>query len=167
MSFPLSPSDNDTYTSAQGTVYKYSTANAAWRISTVNYGLTGIQGTTGSAGSQGATGAGLVDPWQFTEFDIGSVTGAVAVNLFRGSKQKLSIRGTLTVYTAPTGVAGAGTYTLKVVNDSCSAFTYTGIKWPAGVAPVWTTGITGSVDIATVYYDGTSFFGQAGLNFKQ
>lgn len=57
MSFPINPSDGDTYTNLLGTRYKYSESNKAWRISSQEIiGATGMQGETGLAGSTGLIG---------------------------------------------------------------------------------------------------------------
>ena len=39
------------------------------------------------------------------------------------------------------------------------------VKWPSGTAPTLTT-TASSVDIVSFYYDGTNYYGQAGLNFS-
>ncbi len=40
------------------------------------------------------------------------------------------------------------------------------VKWPtAGTEPTWSSG-GGEIDIVSFYYDGTSYFGQAGLDFQ-
>jgi len=57
MSFPIGPSDNQLYTNALGTVYKYVAADGKWIIvSQEIQGYTGAQGVTGLVGVTGIDG---------------------------------------------------------------------------------------------------------------
>jgi hypothetical protein len=60
MSFPLTPSSGDDYTTSLGYVYRYVTDHWDYRThpTTPIYGATGIQGTTGIQGSVGLQGSG-------------------------------------------------------------------------------------------------------------
>ena len=78
-----------------------------------------------------------------------------------GQKQKITITTATTVsFTAPTGQSNL---TLKITNGGTGTITWPGtVKWPGGTEPTWTT--TGT-DIASFYYDGTDYYGMAGLAF--
>lgn len=60
MAFPVNPIDNQQYTNALGTRYKYVAADGKWVIVsqaiTGNQGVTGIQGVTGAQGYTGIIG---------------------------------------------------------------------------------------------------------------
>jgi len=78
-----------------------------------------------------------------------------------GQKQNTTITAATGVtFTAP---AGPCNLTLKVINGGTGTITWPAtVKWPGGVEPGWTT--TGT-DICSFYYDGTNYYGMAGLAF--
>jgi hypothetical protein len=69
-------------------------------------------------------------------------------------------------FTAP---PGQGNFLLRVIQGGSGGYTITwpaAVKWPtAGTAPTLSTGV-GEIDIISFYYDGTSYYGQAGLDFQ-
>ena len=83
------------------------------------------------------------------------------VNWNSGQKQKTTITAaTGMTFTAPPGPCNL---TLKIVNGGAGVITWpASVDWPGGTEPTWTT--TGT-DICSFYYDGTTYFGMAGLAF--
>jgi hypothetical protein len=86
-----------------------------------------------------------------------------------GNVQILSLAsatGNVTV-TLSNPVAGA-TYALKVVQHATTARNIVwpaAVKWPGGTAPTITT-TANSVDLITLYYDGTVYLGDQGADYK-
>lgn len=83
------------------------------------------------------------------------------VNWNTNQKQKITITAATTVtFTAP---AGPTNMVLKVINGGAGAITWPAtVKWPAGAEPSWSAAGT---DICSFYYDGTNYYGMAGLAF--
>ncbi len=77
-------------------------------------------------------------------------------------KQKMTVTTATTVtFTAPTGPTNV---TLKVINGGTGVITWPAtVKWPGGTEPTWTTSGT---DIASFYFDGTDYYGAAGLDYS-
>ena len=68
-------------------------------------------------------------------------------------------------FTAPTK---PGNFLLKMIQDGVGSRTATWpatVKWPGGTAPTLTTAAS-SIDIVSFYFDGTNYYGQAGLAFS-
>ena len=76
MAFPQTPSNGDTFTTTNGTMYQYVAADKKWRI----FGLTGIVGPQGETGEQGDQGV------QGDQGDTGAsgVTGLVGTTGVQG-----------------------------------------------------------------------------------
>lgn len=96
------------------------------------------------------------------EYDTGS-GGSATITWNNGNKQKrtLSSAATLT-FAAPSGPCNV---VLKIVNSG-AARTITwpaSVKWPGSTVP--TPSGSGKTDIYSFYYDGTSYFGAASLNY--
>lgn len=68
--------------------------------------------------------------------------------------------------TLSNGVAGAS-YIIKIIQGSTARdVTWpASVKWPGGVAPVISTG-ENDVDIVSLYFDGTSYYGTYGQDFQ-
>jgi hypothetical protein len=101
------------------------------------------------------------------EFDNGDSGAADTIDFGAGQKQKSTLTANCTyTFTPP---AGPGNFILKVIQDVTGSRTVTWpatVKWDtAGTAPTLSTA-GGSVDIISFYYDGTNYYGQAGLDFK-
>ena len=101
------------------------------------------------------------------EVDNGNSGTADTIDWTAGNKQRSTLTGncTFTFSPEPTGPCSL---TLKLVQDGTGSRTVTwpaDVKWPGGTAPTLTT-TASAVDIVTFYYDGTAFYGQAGLNFS-
>jgi hypothetical protein len=91
------------------------------------------------------------------EYDNGTVTGATAIVWGNGNFQKVTIGASLTLsFTAP---ASPATLRLKIVQSAASwTTTLPTILWPRGSAPTISTTL-GAIDIISIYYDGTSYYG--------
>lgn len=101
-----------------------------------------------------------------SEYDNGSSGTSKAIDWTQGNKQKITLTGDCTfTFTAP---EGACNLVLKIIQDSTGEREITWpdtTRWPDGIEP--TLSIDGnSVDIVTLYFDGTNYFGQAAYDFK-
>lgn len=101
----------------------------------------------------------------FTETDNGNSGTADTIDWTVSNKQKSTLTGNCTfTFTAPPGPCSL---ILKLVQDGTGSRLVTwpaAVHWPDGTAPTLT--VTASkVDIITFYYDGTTYFGNAALNF--
>lgn len=105
-------------------------------------------------------GTGIVD-----QFDAGTHSGALNVDLFVGNNQKLIVNGATTI-TLINGVAG-GVYLLRIHYSGTPTLAFANLNWDNGnTVPVFTD-TAGASDIITIYYDGTNYYGvAAGLNFS-
>jgi len=110
------------------------------------------------------TGGSLsVDTATFvSEIDNGNATGTDTIDWTAGNKQKSTLTGNCTfTFTAPTGPCSL---TLKATNFGAFTPTWPAtVKWAGGTEPTWTAS---GLDIATFYYDGTSYHGAAALDFS-
>jgi hypothetical protein len=98
------------------------------------------------------------------EYDAGNSGTSLTLDFNSGQNQKVTLTGNVT-FTFSNPVAGM-TAKIKLVQDATGsrAVTWPTIKWAGGAAPTL-TGTAGSIDIITLYYDGSSYFGMAGLKF--
>lgn len=101
-----------------------------------------------------------------SEIDNGNSSSADTITWSAGQKQKSTLTANCTyTFTAPT--SGVGNFLLKIVQGGSGSYTVTWpgtVKWEAGTAPTLSTGV-GDIDFISLYYDGTNYFGTAGLNF--
>lgn len=101
-----------------------------------------------------------------SEYDNGNSGTADTINWGNSQKQKSTLTGNCTyTFTAPDG---PGNFMLKVIQDGTGSRTVTWpatVKWPAGTAPTLSTAAS-AVDLIAFYYDGTNYYGQAGLNYS-
>jgi hypothetical protein len=99
------------------------------------------------------------------EYDNGSQGTSYTVDWNNGQKQTVTLTANTTLsFTAP---AGVGNFLLRVVQDGTGSRVVTwpgSVLWAGGSAPVLSTGAN-AVDIVTFYYNGTSYYGVASLNF--
>lgn len=102
----------------------------------------------------------------FTEQTITSSGGAASINWDLGNKAAITLTEATTISFSDTG--GAASLTIKVTQDGTGSRT---ITWP--VATLWSggsvptlTAAAGSVDIITLYFDGTTYYGASVLNFS-
>jgi len=141
MAFPLSPVDQEVYTTPLGVVYRYELSRNAWNIVSQNVGVTGIQGYTGLQGIDGQTGIrgqtgiqGLTGLYVQGQTGIAGNTGIQGLTGFYG---QTGIRGVTGLYIqGQTGIAGN-----------------TGIQGLTGLYVQGQTGIQGL----------TGFYGQTGI----
>lgn len=100
-----------------------------------------------------------------SEIDNGNSGAADTIVWTAGNKQKSTLTGDCTFsFTAPSGPTNL---ILKLVQGGVGSFDPVwpaAVKWAGGLEPKWSTGV-GDIDIATFYYDGTSYFGMAALAF--
>ncbi len=74
----------------------------------------------------------------------------------------------LLIKNTPTNPKTGATYILKLIQGaSPSTITWTAsiFKWPAATAPVLSTS-AGQVDIVTLIYDGTNYYGTSTINLS-
>ena len=93
--------------------------------------------------------------------EVANTTTTQTIDWTAGQKQKTTITAaTAMTFTAP---AGPCNLTLKVINGGLGTITWPAtVKWPGGTEPAWTSSGT---DICSFYFDGTDYFGMAGLAF--
>ena len=101
------------------------------------------------------------------EYDNGNSGSADTIDWNSAQKQRSTLTANCTyTFTAPT--SGVGNFLLKLVQGGAGSFTATWpatVKWPGGSAPTLST-TPGDIDILSFYYDGTSYFGVASLDFS-
>lgn len=137
--------------------------------STETLSVTNIGNVTSiETGTLTATGATSSTTHHFTsEFNNGNSGTSRTIDWTRGQKQVVTMTGNCTFgFTAPPGV---GNFLLRIVQDATGNRT---ANWPASVHWVGNTKPTLStagnrVDIITFYYNGSIYYGQAGLDFRQ
>jgi hypothetical protein len=99
------------------------------------------------------------------EVDNGTSGASKTVTWGAGQKQRITISANTTLtFSAPPGV---GNFLLKCIQGTGAPFTITWpatVKWPGGDAPTLSS-TNGAIDIVSFYYDGTSYFGVASLDF--
>lgn len=100
------------------------------------------------------------------ETNIGNSSTSFAVDWSANSAQRVTLTGNVTAITMSNPQTG-GTYVLRVLTGAGS-FTATGwpvaVLWAAGTAPT-ITATASKVDIITLYYDGTNYFGSFTQNY--
>jgi len=103
--------------------------------------------------------------WFKEEHDNGNSGAAKTINWNNGQKQKIKLTDNCTfTFTAP---GGACNLVLKLIQNwegSKNPVWPASVKWPGGTEPTWTPDAD-AIDIVTFYYDGTNYYGQAGLDF--
>ena len=100
----------------------------------------------------------------FTLQDI-TGNGSVTIDWRNSNKAKVTLSADTTLsFTDPTKPCNL---TLEVVQDSTGGWTLTlpTIKWSGGTAPTLTTTANG-IDVISLFYDGTDYYGVASLNFS-
>lgn len=88
----------------------------------------------------------------------------IAISWNNGNCQSVTIAGNRTI-TFANPIAGAR-YLLAITQDTSGSRTITWptIKWQGGTTPTLTT-TANKTDLIALYYDGTSYYGQASLNY--
>ena len=102
-----------------------------------------------------------------SELDGGTETGNFSVDFSLAQKQKTTLTANTITLTLDTTDLKVGNYLLKIVNGGLTTLTWAAesgsIFWPGGSAPTLTSSGT---DIGSIYFDGTNFWAQAGLDFN-
>jgi hypothetical protein len=148
----------DPASGAAGEVYYNSSTNKL-RVyngtSWVDYALAAGATFTGTTTFNGPVTEGYV---------AGGNTGtAKTIALTNGTVQAFTLTGNCT-FTMPTAVAGQSfTVLLKTGAGSYTA-TFTGVKWPGGVAPTITTAAS-KLDMVVFVSDGTNWYGSISQNY--
>lgn len=96
-------------------------------------------------------------------YDNGNSGTSKALNLDNGNFQKLTLTGAVAItQTTPTN---PGKYTIVITQDATGrVYSLSSIKWAGGVAPTYSTAAN-KVDIFSIIYDGTNYYGTAGIAF--
>lgn len=101
-----------------------------------------------------------------SEVDNGNSSTADTIAWTAGNKQASTLTGNCTfTFTAPEGSCNL---ILKLIQDGTGSRTVTwpaSVKWPGGTAPTLTTDAA-AIDIVSFYFDGTNYYGMAGLDFS-
>ena len=101
------------------------------------------------------------------ELDLGSKTAAFSVDFATDQNQKCTLTANTITLTLDTTNVGVGHYGLKIVNGGLATLTWASesgvIYFPSGDDPDLTSSGT---DIVSFYYDGTNWYGQAGIDFS-
>lgn len=97
--------------------------------------------------------------------DNGNSSTADTIDWKVGNKQLSTLTGACTyTFTAPSGPANL---VLKLIQGGSGSYNPTwpaSVKWVGGVEPSWSTAVS-AVDIVTFFYDGTNYYGSAGIGF--
>jgi hypothetical protein len=113
----------------------------------------------------GANGQVIGTSFGAAEYNAGSSGTSLTINFQNGVNQKITLTGACT-FTFSNPVAGM-TAKLKLIQDGTGSRTVTWptIKWAGGAAPTLTTTATTGTDIISLYYDGSAYWGMAGIGF--
>jgi len=122
-------------------------------------------GGTLVAGDYNITGIGRASFTQ--ELDNGSKSANFTIDFSTDQKQKVTLTENTMTLTLDTTSVGVANYLLKIVNGGLATLTWASesgsIYWVGGTEPTLTSSGT---DIVTFYFDGTNWYGMAGLDFK-
>lgn len=177
--------NGDLYLSTnQGDVYKL--IAGVWTYQTNIIGADGDPGATGATGPgvpTGGTTGQMLRKNSSTNYDLGYVSNVVSIGQVssalkaigtggatktidwnEGNVQSVTLSANLT-FTFTNPVTGAG-YVLKITQDT-TARTITWpatVKWAGGAAPTLTA-TSGAIDIVSLLWDGTNYFGNIAKAF--
>ena len=96
----------------------------------------------------------------------GAVTGAWAVDGDDSNIQSVTLNVATSTMSATNPETG-GTYILVITQGAtpCVVTWPAAFKWPAGTAPTLSL-VTGEIDVITLVYDGTNYYGVGSINFS-
>jgi hypothetical protein len=101
------------------------------------------------------------------EYNNGSKTASFTVDFANDQKQKVTLTANTMTLTLDTTSVGVGNYLLKIVNGGLATLTWASesgsVYWPGGTEPDLTSSGT---DIVSMYFDGSSWYCQAALDFE-
>ena len=95
---------------------------------------------------------------------IAASTAATTVNMSSGNVQNITLTASTTLTLSS---ATVGTYIMKLIQGGSGSYTVTwpaAVIWSGGTAPTLTTTV-GKVDIVTLVFDGTNYYGTYSLNY--
>lgn len=97
------------------------------------------------------------------EVSNGDSSTSKTIDWTSGNKQYINFTADCTLtFTAP---AGPTNLILRMNRDGDRNPTWPAtVKWSGGTEPTWSTG-SGAIDVASFYYDGTNYYGMAGIGF--
>jgi hypothetical protein len=95
---------------------------------------------------------------------VAASTATTTVNMSSGNVQNITLTASTTLTLSS---ATVGTYIMKLIQGGSGSYTVTWpgtVIWSGGTAPTLTTTV-GKVDIVTLVFDGTNFYGTYSLNY--
>jgi hypothetical protein len=96
-------------------------------------------------------------------YNIGNATGTVSPNIANGTIQKITLTGNITLNNI-TGVDAGQSMVIILTQDATGSRTLTSsMKFLGGTKTLSTAG--NSVDIVSVFYDGTSYYAALGKGY--
>jgi len=102
---------------------------------------------------------------QYYSVQYGLTDGAtIALDWNNGNVQKVTLGGNRTFTFANPKTGGRYLIVLKQDATGSRTITWPTIKWQGGSAPTLTT-TANKVDLITIIYDGTDYFGTASTNY--
>jgi hypothetical protein len=103
------------------------------------------------------------------EYDNGNSGAAKTIDWNNAGCQKITLTGNAAI--TMTDPLGPGRFLLKMIQDgtgsrnpSWDVSAPQRVYWVGGAEPAWSTAAN-AVDIAVFYFDGTNYYGQAGIGF--
>lgn len=115
-------------------------------------------------------GNGRTEFRKVADYTVQSLTDGSTItwNLANGANSTVTLAGTGRTLSISNPVAGQ-TYRMRIVQDGTGSRTIgtwpSNILWPSGTAPTLST-TASSIDMVTLYYDGTNYYGKCDLLFK-
>lgn len=137
-------------------------AKAIAASGTLNYAIFGYLSTNGPIDGTNIAEYTMGTP----EYDNGNSSTALTINLLKSNAHKVTLTGNCT-FTLSNPQAGH-TYVLRLVQDGTGSRTVTwpaAVKWEGGTAPTLSTAAS-AIDLVTLYYDGTNYYGVSALDFS-
>jgi len=95
---------------------------------------------------------------------VAASTATTTVDMSAGNVQNITLTASTTLTLSS---ATVGTYIMKLIQGGSGSYTVTWpgtVIWSGGTAPTLTTTV-GKVDIVTLVFDGTNFYGNYSLNY--
>lgn len=168
------------FTAGSGIIGTDGGAGSSYTLNINNNVVATVSGTTFSGPLTASAGVNMlsqsiqsVKTVEFDrEFNIGTVTGSIQINWRNGQKQvmTLSASNITASFVSGSNPPGVSNYLLRIIQGT-SGGPYTVqwpsssiAKWPNATSPALSSGAN-KIDIVTFYFNGTTYFGQASLNF--
>lgn len=122
-----------------------------------SYSLSGTNATL--------TGASSAPMFYAAEYNAGNSGTTKTINFANGINQKMTMTGNCAITLS--GAQGGMTAKIKLIQDGSGGKTATWtttVLWAGGAAPTLSTAAS-AIDIVSLYYDGTTWFGQFAKGF--